>query len=507
MGYVPKGLWPNSGPIGKPRMLADATTFTLPATKKYNRAFSGVLAGVTNAELDRVAWARTVADGILWLYAPEMNDIFNEMGFTEAEGGFHTWATTTGGRLQQFADKLKSRLNGAGKNIVFTDWEGSGAEDPANSWKFSNSSGGPQVAWVQTYLAGFGKQYYEWHQGTGFSWDNKSYTYISQTGTFAYIAYRPTSPYSQYFHTAEDWLNLFANLGSVSTFPSLPFARMGLGYNNVTRDGDNSYNKPSNKRYHAAAHLLFAMMTSNLFSLKAPATKLLCVEWFTEDQGDRRSMRLHRFRPSTSMQGYVRGNDIRYVYAQNLCHDFILFCCLSRNVIHQHIWNTNDDADPTSALYYCSNRGKVKCASYPFVYNFEGTDNYTCPTGSPTYIGMEGKMYEAEIAAHETYATKYKTICDGINNQLNLDNAFEYRRKKTDAWTSVAASNGNEHILAWKHDQPFFTVWKNEITNEEVIFFWDLFATPKLPVEFRFVRSSTTITRTAHGNRAYHEAI
>ncbi|AYQ31379.1 hypothetical protein [Runella sp. SP2] len=497
-----KGLWFDSEAIGKPRMLSDATTFELPPTKKYNRAFSGKLEGVSDSELQRVSWANSSSDMPLWLYAPQIIDIIDGMGVTQSEGGVHTWAAGSV-RLTQFSEAMLAALGN--RNVIITDWEGNETETPTHSWKWSNAANGAaNIKWIQDYLAARGKQYYDWFQNTGFDFDNKRYSLVSNDGTFSYISHRPNNG-QQYFHTAADWETLWANLSSV-TLPNVDSGRVGLGYNNVTAYAEESYSKPPKRRYHSMPHILFAQMVCNFYSRKLPNAKLLSIQWPCEDQRDRRSITTHRFRPSPEL-GYVRGRDMRYVYSQNLYEDFTLFMFLSGNVHLQHIWNTNDNIFPYSALYYASRNFQPKCSPEgPFVYNYEGSENYACPANPSTYIGMEAQIFEALISSGEIYAQKYKHICDGANNQLDLNNSFQYRRGKVGSWITVPASVGDEHLQAWKYDQPYLTIWHNTTNNARVIYFQDLFSKPYEDVEFRLTINGSQYTHIAKGNRAFHTA-
>lgn len=502
MGAKAKGLWQDSGPIGKPRMLTDASAFTLPASKKYNRAFGGRLEGVSDAEFDRVSWSRSASDVPLWLYAPQIIDIMNGMGVIQSEGGVHTWSIG-GPRMTQFADAMIANLGA--RTVVITDWEGSETEIPENSWRWSNAANGAaSVKWLQDYLAARGREYYDWFQNTGFDYNNKRYSLVSNDGTFSYVSARPSNG-DQYFHTAADWETMWANFNSIS-LPVVDSGRVGLGYNNVTAYAEESYAKPTKRRYHAVPHILFAQMVCNFYSLKLPNARLLSIQWPTEDQRERRSMTTHRFKPSPSLN-YVRGRDIRYVYSQNLYEDFVLYMFLSRNVHLQHVWSTNDNIDPYAALYYASRQFSPKCApDGPFVYNYEGSEDYACPAAPATYIGMEGQITEALIGMGEVYAQRYKNICDGVNNQLELGHTFEYRRGNVGSWIPVGASVGDEQLKAWKNDQPYMTVWKHSVSGSRVVYIQDPFARPFQEVQFRFTINGTQYVRSAYGNRAYHEA-
>lgn len=504
MGTNRKGLWETKDAIGKPRMFSDATSFTLPPTKKYNRAFSGKLTGVSDADHDKVSWNYHEEDLPKWLYGFDIIRIITvDLELTQSDGGIQNWPV--GGTLvKKFADHLITVLGS--KKIVITDWEGPETETPSTSWVWSNHpDAAPNIKWVQDYLREQGKQFFDWFQNIGFTYNDKKYDTVSQQGSFSYVAYKPSNN-QQYFHKADDWIDLFENMNMVS-LPEVNSGRVGLGYNNVTKYIEDSYIKPNKRRYHAVPHILFAQMVCNWYSLKLPNAKLFSVHWPSEDQLERRNMTTHRFKPSTNLPGYVRGKDIRYVYSQNLYEDFVMYMLLSRNVSLMHVWSTFDQTDPYSSLHYCSkNTNGAPCASYPFVYNYEGDDLYLCPQEIGSYLGMEGQIYEALISQSEIYATKYKDICDGLNNQLDLNNGFSYKREGDLDWTVVQPSNGDEHIQSWKFDQPYLTIWVNKLTNNRVIFFQDHFGKPFGKCEFKFTINGNEVTRTSIGNRAYHES-
>lgn len=504
MGTNRKGLWETKNAIGKPIHFNDSTSFTLPPTKKYNRAFSGKLDGVSDEEHDKVSWSYHLEDLPLWLYAPEIIRIVtHDMELTSSSGGVHTWPTG-GELLKKFGDNL-IRLLGSRK-IVITDWEGAETEVPSTSWIWSNNpDNSPNIKWLQDYLSEHGKEFYDWFQNTGFAYGDKYYNTVSNEGTFSYISYRPTNN-EQYFHKAEDWIELFNDINIIG-IPEVNSGRVGLGYNNVTKYIETSYSKPNKRRYLAVPHILFAQMVCNWYSLKLPKAKLISINWPCEDQLERRNVTTHRFKPSQELDGYVRGRDIRYVYPQNLYEDFVMYMLLSRNVRLLHIWSTFDSTDPSSTLHYCSkNLTEYPCSTGPFVYDYEGDDEYSCPTKISSYLGMEGQIYEALISQSEIYATKYKDICDGVNNQLDLNNGFSFKREGDVNWTVVEPSNGDEHIKSWKNDQPYLTIWTNKTINKQVIFFQDHFGKPFGKCEFKFTLNGNEITRTAIGNRAYHES-
>ena len=504
VNYTPKGLWVDEKAIGKPRMFTDANSFTLPSTKKYNRAFDGVLKGVTNEEMSRVSWSRSLADLPLWWYTADIRSNIQDMGVTSGEGGFHTWSATSGGRLQEFANRLKDALNAKGKKIIITDWE-PGEIDPSFGWMWNNDGASAQVQWIQSYLATFGMQFYEWHQGNSFNWNDKVYELVSPSGHWSYTRSRPSNN-TEYGHNAEDYINLFANIGSV-TFPNLSYMRAGnWGYNNVLKGLEQSYPKPANKRYHATPYILFAMMTTNFVSLKSPGTKLISILYPAEDQDNRQSMTQQRFKAADNLEGFVRAFDMRYVYSQNLMKGFFKFLYMTRNVYLLHVWSTADSTIPYDALFYCTKNGAPSCGSNVNKgYNFEGNDSYACPSQSATYVGNEAQIWEALMEAGDEYVnTGLSQVCDGVNNQLS-GLAFEYRNAGQSTWVSVAASNGDEHITAWKFDRPFITRWINSANSKHAVYIQNFFGVPYAKTEVRFVINSVTYTRILNGNEEYTE--
>lgn len=505
MGINQRMLWPDDKAIGKPTHFRDGLVIPQgqPTIKKYNIAFEGVLSGVTEQELKNVHWDTDRRDLPFWLYSPEIGQIVRGLGYGPQGGNLKQWPIG-GEQMTRLGDAFISIMGDQNSNYLITDWEphydDNGRPVGVEGWEWDNEAH-DAIAWMQDYIySRSGREYFDWFSPFSFTYLNMKFSVISNEGYFSNSGAYYTDGSGQYTQNATHWEQVWNNLGSIN-FPKTKFIRAGMGYNVVTKFLDLSYPLGTEERYLEVPYFLYSQMVLNLIAVVSPDTKVLWVHWAAEDmKNERDHVNTHRIAPYEGF-GYFRGNDIRYVYTQCLIEDLYFFVLLTSNVELLHAWTTFLSADPKSVSYY-----STVGAAEPHVYRYEGQGNPPVPAYPASYLGMEGQKWEAMIEAMRRYKVgEFDSVCDGINNELDFNNAFEWRLNGG-SWQTVANSNGNEHLLAWKHKRPYCTKWRRKDNNSKTVrFFQYYFANHDDIVEVRFTEGGVLQTRTLDANRAHVE--
>ncbi len=487
-------LWPNNKAVGDIGIFKQTPAFTLLSNKKYGSESRPLDEPIQN--LRKVGW-QVNEDKFRLMYAGEVVELMQHVRPKGRQGITKFDAR----QLDQAADWLAKRLP---SNVFAVDFE---PHNPANEgWQWDMAD--PNFRKTMYNLS---EKIYRKHGKLFFSWIGEPLTFNFQGKNFKLDGYANDN-WSADKKTIDDYLAIHQNAKAIQNvqLPSPTVLMTGFGYTSMTVNTNDAVDQPAHVWKAPVNWYLRTLDMLNLKSITAPPTvKFLNFFWPYEDKpADARRSIIRRFQVGRGTKGYIRQLDNRVMYPMNLVRDAVFVHLCNPRVFYTNYWIFGQSYDPYQALRYSKINGNLSCVSQNtggyFVYEYQGPDQPPCPTVGEDYIGKDALGVAAMVQAHEVFA-KYQSILDGT--QLRESYAFDYQRSNQKLVEATWQNDTGEFARAFKYNQPWLQVWKNQKTGKRLLLFQDTFAEAFESVQFSVTINGKNIQRTAEGNALYVEEI
>jgi hypothetical protein len=487
-------LWANNKAVGDIQIFKQTPAFTLLPNKKYGSESRPVDEPIQN--LRKVGW-HVNEDKFRLMYAGEVVELMQHVRPKGRQGITKFDAR----QLDQAADWLAKRMP---SGVFAVDFEPQNPQNEGWQWDMSDPN-------FRKTMYDLSEKIYKKHGKLFFSWIGEPLTFTFQGKNFKLDGYANDN-WSADKKTIDDYLAIHQNAKAIQNvqLPSPTVLMTGFGYTSMTVNTNDAVDQPAHVWKAPVNWYLRTLDMLNLKSLTAPPNvKFLNFLWPYEDKpADARRSLTRRFSVGKSTKGYIRQLDNRVMYPMNLVRDAIFVHLCNPRVFYTNYWIFGQSYNPYQALRYSKINGNLSCVSQNtggyFVYEYQGSDQPACPTLGEDYIGKDALGVAAMVQAHEVFA-KYQSILDGT--QLRESYAFDYQRSNQKLVKATWQNDTGEFARAFKYNQPWLQVWKNQKTGKRLLLFQDTFAEAFESVQFSVTINGKKIQRTAEGNALYMEEI